>query len=98
MRPLFQEKIQIQKKRTSYFAGIFPFRIFSVALLCGYSVSLRLDAAILRYLRMNKEQQLIVIGGSPGCGKTTLAESLKAHFKCAWIDYGVLQEFHIQDL
>lgn len=40
-------------------------------------------------------KDLIVIGGSPGSGKTTLATSLKDKFDSPWVDYGRLREFHL---
>jgi broad-specificity NMP kinase len=40
-------------------------------------------------------QDLIVIAGSPGSGKTTLATSLKDKFASPWVDYGRLREFHL---
>jgi predicted kinase len=39
---------------------------------------------------------LIVIGGAPGCGKSTLATALRAHFHGPWIDFGRLREFHLE--
>jgi broad-specificity NMP kinase len=41
--------------------------------------------------------ELIVIGGAPGCGKSTLAERLRAFLRGPWIDYGRLREFHLED-
>jgi predicted kinase len=39
---------------------------------------------------------LIVIGGAPGCGKSTLASQLRARLRGPWIDFGRLREFHLQ--
>lgn len=39
---------------------------------------------------------VIVIGGAPGCGKSTLAAALRAHLRCPHIDFGKLREFHLQ--
>src|SRR5688500_6795109 len=38
---------------------------------------------------------LIVIGGSPGAGKSTLAAHLRAQLGGPWIDFGRLREFHL---
>ena len=38
---------------------------------------------------------VIVIGGAPGCGKSTLAAALRAELRCPWIDFGRLREFHL---
>ena len=40
--------------------------------------------------------ELIVIGGAPGCGKSTLAERLRALLRGPWIDFGRLREFHLE--
>jgi len=45
-----------------------------------------------------KDMSVIIIGGSPGCGKTTLGEALKGVLKGPWIDYGRLRDFHLQNL
>ncbi|HEY7090270.1 MAG TPA: AAA family ATPase [Tepidisphaeraceae bacterium] len=39
---------------------------------------------------------VIVIGGAPGCGKSTLAAALRERLKCPWIDFGRLREFHLE--
>src|SRR3954467_2408337 len=39
---------------------------------------------------------LIVIGGAPGCGKSTLAMQLRALLRGPWIDFGRLREFHLE--
>jgi broad-specificity NMP kinase len=39
---------------------------------------------------------LIVIGGAPGCGKSTLATQLRALLRGPWIDFGRLREFHLE--
>ena len=36
-----------------------------------------------------------MIGGAPGCGKTTLAEQLRDRLGGPWIDFGRLREFHL---
>jgi predicted kinase len=38
---------------------------------------------------------VIVIGGAPGCGKSTLAAQLRTHLHAPWIDFGRLREFHL---
>lgn len=38
---------------------------------------------------------VIVIGGAPGCGKSTLAAALRGRLRCPWIDFGRLREFHL---
>src|SRR5215218_5326614 len=40
--------------------------------------------------------ELIVIGGAPGCGKSTLAAQLRALLHGPWIDFGRLREFHLE--
>lgn len=40
--------------------------------------------------------ELIVIGGSPGCGKSTLAVQLGAVLGGPSIDFGKLREFHLK--
>jgi broad-specificity NMP kinase len=40
--------------------------------------------------------ELIVIGGAPGCGKSTLATQLRALLRGPWIDFGRLREFHLE--
>lgn len=40
--------------------------------------------------------ELIVIGGAPGCGKSTLAAQLRALLRGPWIDFGRLREFHLE--
>jgi broad-specificity NMP kinase len=40
--------------------------------------------------------ELIVIGGAPGCGKSTLAAQLRVLLGGPWIDYGRLREFHLE--
>ncbi|HEU4561725.1 MAG TPA: AAA family ATPase [Longimicrobium sp.] len=40
--------------------------------------------------------ELIVIGGAPGCGKSTLAAQLRDLLRGPWIDYGRLREFHLE--
>jgi predicted kinase len=40
--------------------------------------------------------ELIVIGGAPGCGKSTLAAQLQALLRGPWIDFGRLREFHLE--
>jgi broad-specificity NMP kinase len=40
--------------------------------------------------------QLIIIGGAPGCGKSTLAAQLRGLLRGPWIDYGRLREFHLE--
>ena len=39
---------------------------------------------------------LIVIGGAPGCGKSTLAAQLRAILRGPWLDFGRLREFHLE--
>jgi broad-specificity NMP kinase len=39
---------------------------------------------------------LIVVGGAPGCGKSTLASQLRARLRGPWIDFGRLREFHLE--
>lgn len=38
---------------------------------------------------------LLVIGGSPGSGKTTVGELLRAELASPYIDFGCLREFHL---
>ena len=38
----------------------------------------------------------IVIGGAPGCGKSTLAAQLRALLRGPWIDFGRLRKFHLE--
>jgi predicted kinase len=38
---------------------------------------------------------VIVIGGAPGCGKSTLAAALRTRLRAPWIDFGRLREFHL---
>ena len=40
--------------------------------------------------------ELIVIGGAPGCGKSTLAAQLRLRLHGPWIDIGRLREFHLE--
>lgn len=40
--------------------------------------------------------ELIVIGGAPGCGKSTLAAQLRPLLRGPWIDFGRLREFHLE--
>jgi broad-specificity NMP kinase len=40
--------------------------------------------------------ELIVIGGAPGCGKSTLAAQLRVLLRGPWIDFGRLREFHLE--
>ena len=40
--------------------------------------------------------ELIVIGGAPGCGKSTLAAQLRDLLRGPWIDFGRLREFHLE--
>jgi len=39
--------------------------------------------------------ELIIIGGAPGCGKSTLAMQLRDLLRGPWIDFGRLREFHL---
>ena len=39
---------------------------------------------------------VIVIGGAPGIGKSTLARHLRERFHSPWIDFGRLREFHLE--
>ena len=38
---------------------------------------------------------LIIIGGAPGTGKSTLAGLLKADLGSVWIDFGMLRQLHL---
>lgn len=38
---------------------------------------------------------LIVIGGAPGTGKTTITKLLHAHFQSVMLDFGWLRQFHL---
>ena len=38
---------------------------------------------------------LIVIGGAPGCGKTTICRLLQAELDCPYIELGRLRELHL---
>ena len=38
---------------------------------------------------------LIVLGGAPGSGKSTVAELLRDHFQSPMIDFGWLREWHL---
>lgn len=38
---------------------------------------------------------LIVIGGAPGTGKTTITRLLHAHFQSVMLDFGWLRQFHL---
>jgi predicted kinase len=40
--------------------------------------------------------RVIVIGGSPGAGKSTLARGLQSELGAAWVDFGRLREFHLK--
>lgn len=39
---------------------------------------------------------VIVIGGAPGVGKSTLAAALRERLQAPWIDFGRLREFHLR--
>ena len=39
---------------------------------------------------------VIVIGGAPGTGKSTLASELQARLRSPWIDFGRIREFHLE--
>ena len=60
--------------------------LISASLLaCGF------DSHPLRFI-MN---DIIVISGAPGSGKTTVAELLKDKLRSPYIDFGWLREFHL---
>ncbi|MEZ4580917.1 MAG: AAA family ATPase [Caldilineaceae bacterium] len=40
---------------------------------------------------------IIVIGGAPGSGKTTLGKLLQARLDSLYIDFGWLRQFHLDD-
>lgn len=39
---------------------------------------------------------LIIVGGSPGSGKSTLCEAIRSVLGCPMIDFGSLREFHLE--
>jgi predicted kinase len=44
---------------------------------------------------MKGKYDLIIMGGAPGSGKSTVLEIVKAKLENPWIDYGWLRNFHL---
>ena len=43
-----------------------------------------------------RNSRVIVIGGAPGTGKSTLARALRNLLNAPWIEFGRLREFHLK--